>query len=317
MTTTLAHLFTPHHTNNHRARILHPAGLTVLIAIVLISQTMLNLVEHVGILPEGIVLGYASNITSVETIDLSNQERIHAGLEPLTHSPLLTSAAHAKATHMFANDYWAHIAPDGTTPWYFIKNANYTYSVAGENLARDFDNTSTMVRAWMDSPTHRDNILNSKYTDIGIAVVNGKLDGVETTLVVQMFGKPTTAIAQTTDTAVTNSSPPEVEAAETPLVPQAPEIVEELPAETSIPAHIAGATLSDPSPLTTAIISPLTVSKSITASVMLLLVGVLAYDMIIIHQKRLPRRVGKNWAHLTLFLMAATIILITSQGVVV
>src|SRR5258708_28336998 len=91
---------------------------------------------------------------------------------------------------MFANQFWAHVAPDGTSPWQFFKNAGYQYYSAGENLARDFSNTSDMMAAWMASPTHRANIVNGRFREIGVAVVDGRLLGSDTTLVVQLFGTP-------------------------------------------------------------------------------------------------------------------------------
>ena len=91
---------------------------------------------------------------------------------------------------MFTDQYWAHTAPDGTEPWTFMHQMGYQYVVAGENLARDFGQTDEMVSAWLASPTHRANIMNPKYQEIGIAVIDGVLEGYETTLVVQMFGTP-------------------------------------------------------------------------------------------------------------------------------
>ena len=197
MRTTVLHLFTPHHTNNYRARILHPAGLSVLVGLFLISQVWVQLLNYAPALPGGFVLGFASNISVSQAVDATNSERARSGLSPLIVSSILNQAAQTKANHMFEHDYWAHIAPDGTTPWVFIKGAGYEYAVAGENLARDFDTTDAMVHAWMDSPTHRDNIVNTKYSEVGIAVVNGTLEGVETTLVVQMFGQPSGSVPQT------------------------------------------------------------------------------------------------------------------------
>jgi hypothetical protein len=202
MRTTLQHLFTPHHTNNYRARILQPAGLTVIVALFVLSQSLVRLTELSGLLPTGYILGYASNITAQQTIEQTNSQRASQGLPPLQANAQLTQAAIAKANHMFANNYWAHVAPDGTTPWVFIKNSGYGYAVAGENLARDFDTTGSMLSAWMASPTHKDNIMHQKYAEIGVGVVNGTLEGVETTLVVQMFGQPSRAAAQTSPTAV-------------------------------------------------------------------------------------------------------------------
>jgi hypothetical protein len=68
--------------------------------------------------------------------------------------------------------------------------AGYQYEYAGENLAKNFLFSKNVVEAWMDSPTHRENVLRPEYTDVGFAVVNDVLNGEETTLVVQMFGKP-------------------------------------------------------------------------------------------------------------------------------
>jgi hypothetical protein len=133
-------------------------------------------------------LGYATDITVEEIITLVNQERTKDGLNPLTQSSELTSAATAKGTDMFANDYWAHISPTGTTPWEFITKSGYQYTYAGENLAKSFSTAQDVVDAWMKSPSHKANILKPEYKEIGIAVLNGHLSGEETTLVVEEFG---------------------------------------------------------------------------------------------------------------------------------
>jgi len=91
---------------------------------------------------------------------------------------------------MFAKNYWAHFAPDGKTPWDFILNSGYQYEYAGENLAKNFLFSDDVVSAWMNSQIHRDNILKREYSEVGYAVVNGMFNGEQTTLVVQMFGKP-------------------------------------------------------------------------------------------------------------------------------
>jgi len=153
----------------------------------------LGLFQLVGLLstlnlPEGSVLGYASSITISQIIEGTNKERNAKGLISLVYNEKLSQAAAGKARDMFVNQYWAHTSPSGKEPWDFIKNVNYNYKVAGENLARDFDSTSPMISAWMHSPTHKANIMNPRYRDIGLAVVDGKLHGIETTLVVQMFG---------------------------------------------------------------------------------------------------------------------------------
>ncbi|MFS8159296.1 MAG: CAP domain-containing protein, partial [Candidatus Roizmanbacteria bacterium] len=130
------------------------------------------------------------DITTQRLYELTNAERAKNGLSTLSYNATLSQAAGMKASHMFEHNYWAHNAPDGTTPWYFFKQVGYNYELAGENLARDFEYSDGVVQGWMNSPSHRDNVLKAEYTDIGFAVVNGKLEGEDTTLVVQLFGKP-------------------------------------------------------------------------------------------------------------------------------
>lgn len=330
---TLLHLLTPHHTNNYRARLVRPVGLSVLLAIFLATQVWVRVLEISPALPGGLVLGFASNITASQTVEQTNAKRAELGLAPLQVNGSLNQAAIAKANHMFGNNYWAHIAPDGTTPWVFIKNAGYRYAVAGENLARDFDTTGAMVNAWMDSPTHRENIVNPKYTEIGIAVVNGTLEGIETTLVVQMFGQPTQAIAQTSQSAATTDTPaprvtePVVEPTSVPsptltLEPTtspSPMVVAQSYPHSSPPSVeelTLGTTYSYPNSrsLGHIMISPLTITKSVTASIILLLVGILMYDLIYMSKHKLPRRVGKNWAHVSVLAFVLVFVIIVSQG---
>ena len=136
------------------------------------------------------VLGYATNIFSVELLRDTNTLRAENGLLPLQRSAILEEAAKAKARHMFENDYWAHTSPDGKEPWDFIVASGYEYSYAGENLAVDFDESQEVVKAWEKSHSHRANLLNPNYLEIGFAIMDGELQGRKTTLVVQMFGKP-------------------------------------------------------------------------------------------------------------------------------
>lgn len=123
-----------------------------------------------------------------EIIKLTNEKRGEYGLAPLVASARLSRAAEAKASDMITFDYWAHNSPSGRTPWSFISSAGYRYLFAGENLARDFTDPGSVVSAWMNSPTHRANLLDKNFREIGVAAQSGKLSGREGTLVVQMFG---------------------------------------------------------------------------------------------------------------------------------
>jgi hypothetical protein len=138
-------------------------------------------------------LGFATDVSVEKIFQIVNQERQKEGLAPLNFSQELSQAATRKASDMFEKNYWAHISPNGTTPWKFILEADYDYLYAGENLAKDFNYSEDIVEAWMKSPTHRANILKKEYSDLGLAVINGRLNGAETTLIVQEFGSRKTA----------------------------------------------------------------------------------------------------------------------------
>ncbi len=95
-----------------------------------------------------------------------------------------------KADDMATKGYFAHTSPEGLTPWYWFAQVGYNYTYAGENLAINFNESKDVDTAWLASPTHRANILNSHYTEIGIATAQGMYKGVQATFVVQMFGTP-------------------------------------------------------------------------------------------------------------------------------
>lgn len=152
----------------------------------------------------------ASVISSV-IVDLTNGDRMAHDLSALKVNPVLVAAAQAKADHMAALGYFAHTAPDGTDPWHWFDKAGYEYEYAGENLAIDFSDSAGVERAWMNSPTHRENILNAHFTEIGIATAIGMYQGRMTTFVVQAFASPKTQaspIAQA-QTAVVPKDPQE------------------------------------------------------------------------------------------------------------
>jgi len=151
------------------------------------------------------------DITNQNIINLTNQQRLDAGLSQLELNPLLSQAARAKAQDMLAKQYFSHYSPSNTSPWYWFKQSGYEYAYAGENLAMDFVRAEDVMSAWMASASHKRNVLNSDYSQIGLAVLEGDFKGAKTTLVVQMFGTPApkTKLAETTTTEeVVEKSPP-------------------------------------------------------------------------------------------------------------
>ena len=180
----IRHWIIPHHTNNHRPKALHIDILFVYLLFFLIFNFVLKFAHNEA--PQ--VLGYATDIYADQLLATTNEKRQASGMELLVINTQLSQAAALKAQNMFANNYWAHYGPDGKSPWDFINQSGYRYTVAGENLAKNFGSSQAVVDAWMASPSHRENILKADYKYVGFAVVNGKINGEETTLVVQMFG---------------------------------------------------------------------------------------------------------------------------------
>lgn len=293
-------LFTPHHTNNLRAKILHAPYLSLLIAMFCFIQAGINLVQFHK--PD--ILGYASVIPVQSIIDSTNNERAKNGLKPLIINERLSDAARRKAADMFAKGYWAHNSPEGTKPWYFITSSGYNYLHAGENLARDFTDAQSVVDAWMNSKTHKDNILAARYQEIGVAVVDGRLSGHETTLVVQMFGTPQSAGSQVGDSGnsiVRTARAAQVQGDNT-LDPDA------LP----VPAP----TLSNTPRLEIPVINSFDLNRSFTLAFAILVLAVLIIDWLIAWQQNLVRLSGKNWAHITFILTTLILALLIKQGLI-
>jgi len=178
--------FIPNIRNNYRARILHPNVLILLLTIAFFEQSLVK--SYIILNPK--ILGAISNITQSNVLNSTNLERQKYKLEPLKLNNLLSRSAQYKAEDIVNKDYWSHSSPEGQTPWDFIKHVGYEYSIAGENLARDYIDTNSLMKAWMKSPTHRENILNNNFTEIGIGITTGLQNGIHTIIIVQHFAAP-------------------------------------------------------------------------------------------------------------------------------
>lgn len=308
------HLFHPRRSNNHRPKILHPDLILGIFAVIMVAGIGMNqLPKYIKSL--GNVLGYASSITIEETLAQTNAKRAEVGLSPLRINSNLSSAALAKGQDMFNQQYWSHKSPAGKQPWDFMKESGYSFSVAGENLARDFSTTQTMMEAWMRSPSHKANILHPRYSEIGLAVIDGKLEGVETTLVVQMFGRPVTNKAkispdgeQTTTIDIAQTSTPSVLAQKSNLSAQL--VLNEEPRP-----GVLASTLAFSGQLTNyRRYSPLEIVKSGVVSTIIFIGLVFIYDHLVIGKRRSWRQVGKTPAHLLLIAVALFFALLIKSG---
>lgn len=281
-------LFIPHEKNNHRALLLKPSFLCLLIAFYVFNQ---SLIKSFTIVKPG-VLGYSSEITVSKIFNLTNIERQKAGLGPLHFNSVLSESATNKGKDMFANNYWAHNSPNGKTPWDFFKGVGYKYSVAGENLAKDFYDSESVMDAWMKSPTHKENIVNNKYQEIGIGIIDGVLNGVKTTLVVQHFGTPFNSpiVDKTSDELKFNSHPLDL------AVSQGNKVLAESTKLKSI--------------------SPLFLTKAIGISMFLLIIGVLFIDGFTTFKNKTKRLTGSSIGHIGFLAVILLFMIFSQQGVI-
>lgn len=139
--------------------------------------------------------------------NLTNSERAEQNLSVLAENVLLDQSAQLKANDMAEKGYFAHNSPDGKRPWYWFEQVGYKYSYAGENLAVDFNESEDVVSAWMNSPTHRANIMKGAYTEVGTAIATGTYKGKEAVFVVQHYASPRYK-TQTKNTVISTTTEP-------------------------------------------------------------------------------------------------------------
>jgi hypothetical protein len=314
----IGHFFFPGYSNNQRAKIIHSSSIIALSLALVVYQLIIQSISYTDLR----ILGYAANIPISRVVDLTNQKRVENGLAPLNYSDQLSNAALFKGNDMLAKNYWAHIAPDGTEPWKFFLDAGYRYKYAGENLARDFSNAESAIEAWMTSPTHKENLLSPRYTEIGVAVVEGDLGGVEATIIVQLFGT-----RQVSDSSIAVASAETQVPAETTPAPRqiepVPQAVVEIPPESANgvepgPEPTEFDTSSNPQAGVSAqnrvLISPFTITKDVSAVVIIVLLVVLMIDGYITHKRNISRLSGRTWAHILYLTMIFIVALMASSG---
>lgn len=138
-----------------------------------------------------------SYLTQTGVIQWTNSQRAKYGLPPLAENPRLNIGAELKVEDMFEGQYFAHISPSGQGVSDLAEIVGYEFIAIGENLALgNFQNDEALVQGWMDSPGHRQNILNPNYQEIGVGVQKGEFEGRTTWLAVQHFGRPLAACPQ-------------------------------------------------------------------------------------------------------------------------
>lgn len=179
----MKNFFIPNKNNNYHPLLLRKASLAAYLVIVLLINF------STGLLPASRV---RAEVNANELYRLHNAERLRNGLSELRVNSDLIESATTKAEAMLASNCWSHYCPDGKSPWSFFDESGYVYVYAGENLAEGFEDDEEVMAAWLDSPTHKENILKAEFNEIGIGFARGDFQGIHNNLIVVVhFGART------------------------------------------------------------------------------------------------------------------------------
>jgi hypothetical protein len=214
------------------------------IPLVLAVSLLLSLSANSGALQAAVrhhtigkVLSYSTSMSIGGLLADTNAQRAANGVAALSLNDKLDAAAQANADDMAARDYWSHYTPEGNPPWIWVNNQGYAYQALGQNLATGFSDEQSTINGWMASPPHRENMLNSVYTEVGFGYANNPdytaAGGGPQTIVVAFYGKPQVLAAQTTAPA---GSPPPASSTPSPAPSSSAAAV---PEETPAPAPAA------------------------------------------------------------------------------
>ncbi len=107
-----------------------------------------------------------------QVVTLVNQKRAAAGLKALTLNATLSNGARMKSQDMQKSRYFSHTSPNYGSPFDMMRSLGISYRSAGENIAMGYSSAEAVVNAWMNSPSHRANIMNASYTQIGVGYVS-------------------------------------------------------------------------------------------------------------------------------------------------
>lgn len=163
-----------------------------------IALTFVFIFEGLLVLPEtwGPGRRFLAAVLPSVVVNYANEDRSQNQAPVLTENLVLAQAAQLKAEDMAKRSYFSHEGPNGEAPWIWLEKVGYNYVYAGENLAINFYDSSDVNKAWMNSPKHRDNLLDKKFTDIGVGVAIGQFEGRDSVFIVQFFGSTEESLAK-------------------------------------------------------------------------------------------------------------------------
>lgn len=187
---TLAGYFLPSKANRYKPGFFTARSVGVVLALLVLLE--LALLAQSFLLPK--TDRFLTAVLPGALVAFSNDARANEHLPLLRSNSLLVQAARAKAEDMALRGYFSHETPEGKEPWIFLDAVHYEYGYAGENLAVNFTDSKDVTDAWLLSPTHRANLLNPHFSEIGIGVATGTYQGKEAVFVVQFLASPTDGI---------------------------------------------------------------------------------------------------------------------------
>lgn len=186
------------------------------IPLVLVISLLLGIGASTGNLqaymrhPGGRVLAYADSMSIGGLLAGTNSSRIANGVGTLNLSSKLNAAAQASADDMAARNYWSHNTPDGDAPWIWVTAQGYVYQKLGQNLATGFADEQSAIDGWMNSPPHRENLLDPSFKEVGFGFANNpnytSAGGGPMTIIVAFYGNPQVLASATPAPAVSQSS---------------------------------------------------------------------------------------------------------------
>ena len=198
--------FIAHPGNNFHPKILKPGLILMLAVILIVIRVLLSPVQTEGSATDSQIL-----------MSLINRERSDRNLPILFLSQPLLAASAVKSQDMIDRDYFAHQNPDGDYVWGEIAAAGYgQYKILGENLAIDFATSEGMIQAWIDSPSHRENLLHPDFEHQGLTALYGDYQGRYTNLTTSLFGAQEASAQTPTAPPAPQKNPAPVEEAAPP-----------------------------------------------------------------------------------------------------
>ncbi len=226
--------FVPHEDNHYHPHILHTKrAIFYSFVFVLMKSILFFSIAFLPItvftLPEILVE------QQVKIITLTNSLRDQLGHSPLIVNQKLTYSSDLKAQDMVRAQYFSHVGPENRNLAYFLGQAGYAYRVAGENLGMGFMDADSVVAAWVNSPTHYQNIIDTDFVEIGVNLAEGIYKDVSTVFAVQHFGTPKQVIAPALVETVVSST-------ETVFVSE--EVIEEFPVSIPEPTSVRSSDIS-------------------------------------------------------------------------